>query len=153
MIIMATVRMMKRTDTDEMSIMIKTSLVVHCHLSIFTRLLSLNGEFLSVRGSDVVFSLGFIFVDELFKRVLSLNERVDLRELTLVTFVIETSVDSSFVSLISLDTNNIAGSSVIGMCWLNITVSNASLTKSTFKIMFLSLHKSLILPPKRGNLD
>ena len=86
MISMAAVIMMRMTDRDELSIMIKTSLVVHCHLALFKQLLSLNGEFLNDRGSDVVFSFEFVFVAELSKLVVSFNEKIDLRELTLVTF-------------------------------------------------------------------
>ena len=57
-----------------MSIMIKTSLVAHCHLSLFTQVLSLNDEFLSDRGSDAAFSLGFLCVGILSRLVVSFIE-------------------------------------------------------------------------------
>ena len=74
---MAAVRMMRMTDKDEMSIMIKTSLVFQCHLSLFTQLLSLNDEFFSERGSGVVFLLWFLFIGELSKLVVSFNNKLD----------------------------------------------------------------------------
>ena len=63
---MAAVRMMRMTDNDEMSIMIMTSLVATLQVTLFSQLLSLIGEFLIERGSDVVGAL--------IKLVVSLNE-------------------------------------------------------------------------------